>query len=148
MRRPGGKLRTSHLGRFNSDSCGRGGSNDSWGSTEGVWVWEGTDGGHLGDGDAVLGNLLGDVVGGGLDDGCSVVVGDADGDGAGADGGGLHGVSVGLVGGVGEVAAQPVALDDGRVVGWGAIGNGARDHQAAVGTGHQGGEDEHGLHGG
>jgi len=48
-------------------------------------------------------------------------------DGPGGQLGGDLGEGVGLGGGVGEVAAQPVGLDGGRVVGWGAHNGGGRD---------------------
>jgi len=71
-----------------------------------------------------LGNVLGGDDGSGLDglDGCwGVDVGGlSNWDGPGGQLWGDLGVSVSLGGGVGEVAAQPVALNGGRVVGWGA----------------------------
>ena len=62
------------------------------------------------------------------------------------------GEGVGLGRGVGEVAAQPVVLDGGRVVGGGAHqvgrgghGGGGHGHGGGPGEGDQGGEEEEGL---
>jgi len=71
-----------------------------------------------------LGDVLGGDDGSWLDspDGCwgVDVSGLSNGDGPGGQLWGDLGVSVSLGGGVGKVASQPVALNGGRVVGWGA----------------------------
>lgn len=155
-----------------------GGVADSWGSGDlGVGLDTGVgDGAGLvegllnsgvgGDGsddgllpvDGLLGqDWAGDVVGGGdcawldgLDGGWGVDVGGlADGDGAGSDLGGDAGEGVSLSDTVGEVAAQPLVLDGGRVVGRGADqdggwhsggGDDGSGHDASGGDG-SGGQD-------
>jgi len=105
-----------------------------------------------------LGNVLGGDNSGGLDslDGCwSVdVSGLSNWDGPGGQLWGDLGVSVSLSGGVGEVTAQPVALDGGRVVSWGTDQSGSGHHWGwdgwddSAGSGSQGrGKDsDEGLH--
>merc|ERR1711875_60381 len=94
-------------------------------------------------GNASLGHQVAHIVSGGLDDGSSLVVGDTNGDSSLAKHGSLHGIGVGLVSSVGKVAAQPVALDDGRVMGRGTDSYGGRHcirHNS--GRGHSGQADE------
>ena len=108
----------------------------------------------------VLKDRLGNVVS--LDDGSGLVGVDGGGDvGVGGLGHGVGqardlrhhlGEGVGLGRGVCEVAAQPVVLDGGRVVGGGAHqvgrgghGGGGHGHGGGAGEGDQGGEEEEGL---
>ena len=114
------------------------------------------------EGGDVLEDGLGHV--GSLDDGSGLVGGDGGGDvgldglsdgvGQGGDLGGDLGEGVGLGGGVGEVAAQPVVLDGGRVMGRGPDqGGGAVPGEADLaghlrpggGRGHEGCEGQEGL---
>jgi len=76
-------------------------------------------------GNSSLGNKVAHIVSGGPDDGGSLVVRDTDWDSPLAKHGSLHSVGVSLISPVGEVAAQTVALDDGRVMGWGADSHGS-----------------------
>jgi len=117
----------------------------------------------------VLEDGLGDM--GGLDDGGGLVGGDGGRDvgvgglghgvGDGGDLGADLSVGVGLSGGVGEVASQPVVLDGGGVVCWrphqeggghspgnsGNSGNsGGNSHGGCAAEGDQGGEEQEGIH--
>lgn len=70
---------------------------------------------------------MADDVGGGLHNGGAGHVGNANWHNMLADDGGLHAVSMGLVGRVGEVSSETVTLDDGRVMGRSSESNGGGD---------------------
>merc|ERR1719187_1617689 len=77
-------------------------------------------------GNSSLGNKMAHIVSAGIDDGGSLVVGDTNRHSPLAEYGGLHSIGVSLIGPVGKVATQTMALDDGRVMGWGANSYGCR----------------------
>merc|ERR550519_2903670 len=99
-----------------------------------------------------LGNVVGLDDGGGLGGGDGGVGGLSHGVGQGGDLGGDLGVGVSLGGGVGEVAAQPVVLDGGTVMGRGPDEGGDTvpgqlDLGEGQGGSHQGREVQEGVHG-